>query len=295
MPQRPTKKPPDELLSRLQQSSQRRVGATGRRVLSFVVANRETVLASSAAELAGRIGTSDATVLRTIQAIGFAGLGDLKHAILQSLTAVSTPADDLRRTLADLTESTGAAIDNVLQTHADNLKILGSGACRAQIAAAVQTLEPSQRIVVFGIGPSASLASYVTALFARSGRRSRSLNATGSMLADQMLDLHTGDALLILAYGRLYREVSAVFKEAKDLGLPTVLMTEALGTPLAKMADVVIAIPRGRPGNVALHGVTLVALESLVLSLSAARPTDSLASLDRLNDLRRSIAGTRSI
>ena len=47
------------------------------------------------------------------------------------------------------------------------------------------------------------------------------------------------------------------------------------------------AIPRGRPGQVALHGATLVGLEAMVLSLAAAKPEAALASLDNLNRLRR--------
>lgn len=140
---------------------------------------------------------------------------------------------------------------------------------------------------MFGIGPSSALATYVSILLGRSGRRSRTINATGSMLADQLLDLRAGDALLVLAYGRLYREVKAVFAEARARALPTVLITEADDTPLARLADVCVAIPRGRPGQVALHGATLVGLEALILSLAAANPDAALASLDNLNRLRR--------
>jgi DNA-binding MurR/RpiR family transcriptional regulator len=273
--------------------SQKQLGAAGRRVAAFLDQNREVVLASSAAELGANIGTSDATVVRTVQALGFAGLGDLKRTILNSMVAGSTPADDMRRTLADLKRSTKVALDNVLQTHDDGLRVLKSAACRAQIAAATHALDASQRIVVFGIGPSAGLASYVATLLSRSGRRSRTLNATGAMLADQLLDLRAGDSVLLLAYGRLYQEVAAVLTEAKALNLQTVLMTEAANTALAKRADVVIAVPRGRPGNVAFHGATVVGLEALVLSLAAARPVDALKSLDRLGELRSLIAGKR--
>jgi DNA-binding MurR/RpiR family transcriptional regulator len=275
----------DQILRRAHQQ----LGAAGRRVARFIDENRQIVLASSAAALGDRIGTSDATVVRTIQSLGFAGLGDLKRAILGSIGPASTPADDMRRTLGDLQKSTGHALDSVLQAHADGLAVLKSGECRAQIGEAVQVLNAALRIVVFGIGPSAALATYVSALLVRCGRASRTLNATGSMLADQLLDLRIGDALLILAYRRLYKEVTAVFAEAANLDLQTVLMTEATTTPLARRADVVIAIPRGRPGQVSLHGATLVGLEALVLSLAAARPNDALASLDKLTQLRRSI------
>ena len=273
-------------LDHMLRQAKQRLGAAGLRVAKFIDENRQIVLASSAAALGARIGTSDATVLRTVQTLGFASLADLKSAILKS-GAVSTPADDMRRTLVDLKKATGEALDGILQAHAESLDVLRSRKCRAQIAAGVRALDGAERIAVFGIGPSSALATYVSILLTRSGRRSRTMSATGSMLADQLLDLGAGDALLILAYGRLYREVKAVFAEAKALRLPTVLVTEADDTPLAKLADVSVAIPRGRPGQMALHGATLVGLETLVLSLAATKPDAALASLDNLNRLRR--------
>jgi len=273
-------------LDRLLRRADRQLGAAGSRVAKFIDQNRPLVLASSAAALGVRIGTSDATVLRTIQSLGFDSLADLKRVILNSGTA-STPADDMRRTLVDLEKTTGEALDDILGAHADGLAVLKSRKCRASIAAGVRVLDDAERIAVFGIGPSSALATYVSTLLARCGRRSRIINATGSMLADQLLDLRAGDRLLILAYGRLYREVKAVFAEAKALGLPTVLVTEADDTPLAKLADVCVAIPRGRPGQMALHGATLVGLEAMVLSLAAAKPEAALSSLDTLNRLRR--------
>jgi DNA-binding MurR/RpiR family transcriptional regulator len=273
-------------LDRMLRQPDHRLGAAGVRVAKFIDENRQIVLASSAAALGARIGTSDATVLRTVQTLGFSSLADLKSAILKS-GAVSTPADDMRRTLVDLRKATGEALDDMLQAHTESLDVLRSRKCHAQIAAGVRILDGADRIAVFGIGPSAALATYVSVLLTRNGRRSRTINATGAMLADQLLDLGAGDALLILAYGRLYREVKALFSEARTLRLPTVLVTEADDTPLAKLADVVVAIPRGRPGQMALHGATLVALEAMVLSLAAARPQAALASLDNLNRLRR--------
>ncbi len=287
---RRTREPLDDLLRK----TNRRAGGASARVVRFVDKNREVVLASSAAELGARVGTSDATVVRAIQGLGFAGLNELKQAILDALVSASTPASDMRHTLDELERSTGEALDSVLQAHRESLDVIGSEACRSQIAAAVPVLDAARRVAVFGIGPSAALASYIVMLLARGGRDSLALNATGSMLADQMLALREGDALLLLAYGRLYSEVTAVFGEAKAMRIPTVLMTEAQDTPLARMADVTIAVPRGRPGSVALHGATLVALEAIVFSLAAAKPDDALRSLDRLADVRRAIGGGRA-
>lgn len=265
----------------------------GRHVAQFMRQNREFVLANSAVTIGIKTGTSDATIIRTLQQLGFSGLSDLKQVIVESLGSASSPAEDMRGTFADLKKGNESAIGRVIATHHDGFTVVQSDSCRSQIAAGVAALQDATRVVVFGIGPSSALANYVAYLLSRSGRRSRTLDVTGSMLADQLLDLKRGDGLLILAYGRVYKEVNAVFAEARKLRLSTVLVTEAPDTPLAKLADVAIAIPRGRPGQIALHGATLVGLEALVLALAAKDPDASLRSLDKLNKLRKQVESTR--
>ncbi len=272
-----------------------KLSPASRRVARYIDANRAAVLASSALDLAARTDTSDATVIRTVQSLGFKGLADLKQALLPSLERASNLADDMRRTLADIGENTGLAIDSVLDAHEEAMRHLLSPPGRERIAAAVAVLHPAERIAIFGIGPSAALAAYVGTLLTRSSRQILMLTATGAMLADQMLDLRPGDALLIMAYGRAYAEIVTVFDEARRLSLPIVLVTDSLDKKLARFASVILPAHRGRSNRVALHGATLVCLEALVLGLAAASP-QTVISLDRLNRLREAIrrnAGAR--
>jgi DNA-binding MurR/RpiR family transcriptional regulator len=113
---------------------------------------------------------------------------------------------------------------------------------------------------MFGIGPSAAIADYISMMLRRSGRRSAKLDQTGIMLADQMLDLAADDALLVLAYGRPYREMLAVFTEAQRLRLPLVLVTDSPNLQMARSADAVLPGRRGRTDRVALHGATVAML-----------------------------------
>ena len=205
---------PDPYRERLHAGSAR-LSPAGRRVASYIDSNRVAVLASSAMELAARAATSDATVIRTVQALGFTGLAELKHVLLASVDRTSTPADDMRRTLGDVGKDTDRAIEAVIEAHDEAMASLRSPQAKARIAAAVSALHPAARIAIFGIGPSASLAVYVATLLARAGRRTLTLNATGAMLADQMLDLGPGDALLVLALrARLRRGRDGVHRGA---------------------------------------------------------------------------------
>jgi DNA-binding MurR/RpiR family transcriptional regulator len=266
----------------------------GRRVARFLAENRPLALALSAMELAERTGTSDATVVRTVQALGFGGLPDLKRELAVALAAsFANPAEAMRSTLADAGDESGRAMDLAIATQREAVEALATAEARASLRAAVAVLHPVRRILVFGLGPSAALARYLVTLLGRAGRSARALDASGIALADQMLDLCPGDALLVLAYGRPYREVVALFGEARRLALPVVLVTDSLDRSLARHADVVVPARRGQARRVALHGATLVALEAIALGLAAMDGERALASLDRLNDLRASITGGR--
>ncbi len=265
------------------------------RIARFIAANRAVALGASAATLAERTGTSDATVVRTVQALGFDGMAELKRALADTLAATpSTPAEGMRRTLAATgSNDVDTAIDHVLATQVEAVEALANAETRAKLRQAVIALHPARRIFVFGMGPTAALASYAAALLARTGRQSRALNAAGLALADQLLDLDAQDALLVLAYGKSYAEVRALFAEGKRLSIPIILLSDSLDRSLAKSAEVVVPARRGRARQFALHGATFVALEALVLGLASLNPDHTLASLDRLNDLRAIIAGGR--
>jgi DNA-binding MurR/RpiR family transcriptional regulator len=265
------------------------------RVAAFIDRHRAAALASSAAELAIGTGTSDATVVRTVQALGFSGLPELKQVLAATLewrASRTTSADDPPRAVEAAGETIAAAIDLAIETHREALESLRADAARKAMTDAVAILRAAERIAVFGIGPSALLARHAALLLARNGRPARTLGATGLALADQLLDLRAGDALVVLAYGSATREVTVTFAEARRLALPLVLITDSLEPKLARQAQVIIEARRGRTDRAALHATTLVVIEALVLGLSAADPDRAMGALHRLVGLRAAIGGT---
>ena len=284
---------PDLFSQRLAERGRQLTGAP-LRVLRFIDQNRVLTLASSAAELARRTQTSDATVIRAVQALGFDGLPELKQVLSAALARGGTMVEGMRRTLEEVGESAERAILLGLDAHGSGLRSLRSRQTRARIAAAVSLLHPAGRIVLFGIGPSAPLAQYASILLQRGGRSTHVLDRTGIELADQLLELRSGDALLLLAYGEPYGEVVAVLDEAARLGLPSALISDNLESPLAARASVVVPAQRGLAARVALHSTTLICLEALVLGLAASAEDQAVTALERLDQLRRSVLRRRA-
>jgi len=282
----------DLFATRLRQRENELSGAS-LRVLRFIDRNRIVALASSAAELARRARTSDATVIRAVQMLGFRGLPELRQALTHSLQAGGTPAEEMRRTLSEVGHNAEHAISSVLDAHDEGLKRLRSATTRAQLVEAGSVLHTAKRLFIFGIGPSAPLAQYTAFLLQRTGRRSLVLDRTGTELADQMLGLSAADALLMLAYGPVYRELGAVLDEAERLGIPVVLITDTIEREIVDRVRVRVRVARGRAAHVALHAVTLACLEALVLALAASCEEAAIASLERLGELRQALSGSR--
>lgn len=267
-----------------------------RRVVTFIDQNRGAALASSAMDMAHQTGTSDATVVRAVQALGFQGLPELKAALAEAVDAIDAggaSADNMRRTLEELGQDAERAMDDVFDVHGTGLTALTRPGAKKQMTAAVQTLQQAKRVALFGVGPTGFIAHYAASLLTRSGRDNVLLTATGSALADQLLSLRSGDVLLALAYVPGYREVLAAFQEARRLGLRTILITDSPKSELCQLADTIVIAQRGRHGRVALHGTTVICLEAMIVALSATNKTGALSTLNRLSELRRSLAARR--
>lgn len=258
------------------------------RVVSFIDANRLDAMTKSAVELGAAIGTSDATVIRAVQALGFDGLKDLKSELAVSFGHGQSPADNMARTFTGIGAEREAAVDRVLKDHREALEALSSPETRAQISAAVELLATAPRLGVFGLGPSSYLARYFALLVSRSGRLARVFDGSGSPLPDQLLHMRELDAMVMLAYGRPYKEAMAFIAEARRLRKPIVLVTDSVEKAFASQVSVMVLVHRGMAGRVALHGATFVCLEAIMLALASLDKALAIETLERLNELRKS-------
>ena len=85
------------------------------RVARFFQENREEVLIASAS--AEQAGTSDATVIRTTKALGFTGMEELRRTLAQELREDLSLANRLNRTLGEVGDDLGSALDVILDIH----------------------------------------------------------------------------------------------------------------------------------------------------------------------------------
>lgn len=261
-----------------------------RRVAEYLMHAGPEALVLSAAVLADRLGTSDATVVRTAKALGYSGLGQLRQAL-----AAHHPepllAERLRRTLAR------TAPHELLQVGVSNhltaLEDLTRRIAPERFEGAARLLAGGRRVVWRGVGPSASLADYARLLCQRIGRASVAFTHTGTSFADELLTLTGDDVIAALAYGRAQRDVEVLLERAASIGAPVVLITDAGGRQPDVRVHTVLESGRGAPGLFASHATTVVVIEALILGIAATDEPGAEASLVTLNGLRATLAGRR--
>jgi DNA-binding MurR/RpiR family transcriptional regulator len=245
----------------------------------------------TAGALGARAGTSDATVVRTAQRLGFTGLAELKRFVAAE-TGAAALSDRLQTSIADASVS-GSALVEAVHVQRQALERLEALASTTAFDDAVELLAQAERVAINGTGPSASLATYAVVLLQRIGVDAISMTQTGTAAADDMIRLRRGDVLLVLAYTRLHRHVELVLERAGALELPVIACTDILRLAHDAEPRVVLNAGRGAPGAFSSHGATIVLLEALVVALAARTPKRSAQSLDQLNEFRAVLAGRR--
>ena len=261
-----------------------------REVANYINDNREVVLERTAMEIATATHTSDATVVRAIQALGFAGLRELKETMARWFGPSATSSEKMRSTVGALSCDVNSSIDFVLDGHQRACEVLSRADNRAAVAQAVALLGDARQVAIFGIGASGILAEYTARLFNRIGLPACTLNRTGFSLAEQLISLQRGDVLIMMGQKSPHREGMTTLREAQRLGIPTILLTQALDSRFSQLAQVVIDVPRGGDnGRVPLHGTVLICIEMIVLSVASTTPQKTVKSMKRINELHRAI------
>jgi DNA-binding MurR/RpiR family transcriptional regulator len=270
-----------------------RLSAAAQRLLTYIEQHPNAVLVSSALDLAAKIDSSDATVIRAIQSLGFDGLPHLKTAIAEKLDkGVRTPVEKVGITLGHLRQEHGRApFQLVIEAYAKMLETLSGLPLSDRLEASVGILNEAKRIGLYGGGPPSRLAQQTATHLTRIGRSSFVLEDTGHAFADQVMGLRPGDAVILIAYGTALREALLIKAELQRVGGRLIVITDNPGGRLAKGADVVLEVPRTEAGNMMLYGTILLTLETIVLSLTKQDPERSLEAARRLRDLRHELHG----
>ncbi|MEV1020262.1 MurR/RpiR family transcriptional regulator [Streptomyces sp. NPDC050264] len=259
----------------------------------LVSAPTESLLFASAQELGAASGTSNASAVRTLQRLGYAGLPALKRELASDLTAAVAPEVRLQQRIAhvgrDLDDIWGEVFDEA-QERIEHARRLTAGDALRE---AVGILAQAGEIHCYGAGASELAARHLALALGRIGRRGRYVGATGFALADHLLALRQGDAVAIFQPGRELVELGVLIDRARAVGARVILVTDELAERYGPRVDVVLTAPHTPTGITTEALTALVVVDALLLAMATLDEASAVATSHQLTALREQLLRPR--
>lgn len=241
------------------------LNASRRRLLRAVLENPDDTFFLSSRELAKRYNVDAATIVRTIQALGYRKYGefaaDLRSHFVTRITPYTVLKAETRekRSLAD-------RIRHSVEMDLRNLHYLQSNLDTENILELARQINRARRILVVGIDLAATLSWHLAYGLTALGLAAEAPVGSAGNIERRVRTLNRKDLLIAISFGRCLRDTVEAALRAKRQGVPTFGITDSESTPLAQICDrccyASIASPSfggSYVAPIALHGAIMVA------------------------------------
>jgi DNA-binding MurR/RpiR family transcriptional regulator len=244
------------------------------------------MLFASAQDLGTAIGTSSATVVRTLQKLGLGGLSAFKRDVAEDFSSEVAPEVRLRQRISKVGHDLSGIRERVYAEAAERVE---HGRTQIDLEAfdhAVHVVAGAGEVFAYGVGASELPARHLALKLGRMGRRARFVGSTGFTLADDLLALSRDAVVVAYVPGRLLRDLEVLLERAKLVGAPVVVVTDELAQRLAGDADVILSAPHTPTGITAEALTGIVLTDALLLALASLDETRSVEYSHQLTVLR---------
>ncbi len=203
------------------------------RVADFILKHAEELIYLTVTELAERTQTSESTVVRLCQKIGYKGYQEFKIMLARDLVG---PAETVYEEI-DSDDSLEALKTKVFQANAQALKDTIEVLSDEELAKAVEAIVRARRVEIYGIGGSAPLALDAYHKFMKLGICAVWLNDSDLMAMSSSL-LSAGDVALGISHTGASRDVCDAMENAQNAGATTICITHRATSPITKVSNV---------------------------------------------------------
>jgi len=203
------------------------------RVADFILKHAEELIYLTVTELAERTQTSESTVVRLCQKIGYKGYQEFKIMLARDLVG---PTETVYEQI-ESGDSLPALKTKIFQANVQALKDTIEVLSDEELAKAVEALARARRVEVYGIGGSAPLALDAYHKFMKLGISAVALSDSDLMAMSSSL-LSAGDVALGISHTGASRDVCDALENAHNAGATTICITHRATSPITKVASI---------------------------------------------------------
>lgn len=254
------------------------MGKSEKKVADFLFQHSGEMLPHSIRELAAASDSSEATIVRFSRRLGCKGYRELKlilaaDAEKRIITPYIAPTDSCFEIFEKICNDAYLSLERTKRT------LSAEGMARASDA-----ILRAQKVVLIGLGSSASVAIDASNKLLRAGCNSTAYSDTHMQMV-AVSRLVAGDVLIGVSQSGASKDIVEALRVGRDRGAVTVAVTSRERSPLARNSDILLLTDteevRHFQQGFSSHLSRLLVLDALSYRVVQLRETTERAALDR--------------
>ena len=258
--------------------AQGRLGPQRQRLIRAILDQCEETCFLSSRELAKRYHVDAATVVRTVQALGYEGFADFTVALRQHFVTRITPYTVLKEATQEKRSVTNH-IDQSLEKALDTLNALNSDLDRNRIIELARLIHRSRRILILGADLAASLAYHVAYCLAALGFDAEAPLGSEGNWQHRVKILTARDLVIAISFGQCLRITVEASQRASKLGVATFGITDSETTAIARYCDSHLVAATASPSFPISYVAPMALVNAILVACAHLNPKRSLTQL----------------
>ena len=209
------------------------MGNAEKRVADWLFSHSGEVLPFSISDLASMCESSEATIVRFSKRLGLAGYQDLKLMLAKEhdkkvITPTITVEDDCFAIFEKVCNDAYMSLERTKKTLSAE-----------SMTAAARAINGARRVVLIGLGTSASVAEDASNKLLRAGCNSSAYSDT-HMQAIAVSQLREGDCVIGISQSGASKDIVEAMKNARSHSAVTIAITSRERSPITRQSDIVL-------------------------------------------------------
>lgn len=270
-------------LEQRMQQADKKLSPRRKRLVQSIVENAEDTYYLSSRKMARRYGVDAATIVRTIQVLGYEQFAEFASDLRSHFVTRITPYRMMKSATRERRTIDGH-VQHSLEMDRANLEALRESVAAERVVELARRLGKARQIVVVGVDLAYSLAWFLAYGLSWLGARAEAPVGSSGNLHHRVRALGSHDVLVAISFGRCLRDSVEAAHTARELGAWTFGITDADDSPIARVCHDHWVVSVTNPSFNGSYVAPLAALDALLVAYAHVQ---SKRSLERLREIDR--------
>ncbi len=257
------------------------MGSAEKKVADWIVKNPGVVADKSIVELASLTGASEATIARFSRRLGYAGFRDMTISVARDSVAESKIIHEKVRKSDPCSDIFNKVVSGIDETLMHTGKVLDSD----KIQRAAEIVHDARKVLIIGLGASASVAMDAAHKFLREGVDC-TYSSDNHMQVILASHLSEKDAVLAISHSGASKDILEAMEVARSCGAKTISISNYGKKPIEKYSDICLhtASDETQFRNLALSSriAQLAIIDTMYLYVAMRRDKSALAAINKV-------------